>query len=188
MKAMQRYFTFVVVAATICSLLYISPVPGHGHHFDLGYLQSNFQDDTIFGNYTYTYPNYYPWLVSVYIDVQDSDGVDSVWLSYRRENETLVLNQSMSRTVLGSGNRYVGDFRANVSQTVTGFIVQFHANDTLGHQASSIEYSLIVYYNPPDTLPNEDYGLQFIIGLSIALVSVVGLFYSWRKGRDRSDE
>jgi len=189
-RVMKQGFICLVIVASICSLAYVSPVSGYSLNTDLAYFQPHLQNDTVFGNYTFsnTWTDDTVGTPDVRIDVTDPDGIDSVWLTYRRENETSILNKSMHTSFIGNWNSYTGWFRVNVSQTETWFIVQFHANDTLGHQASSIEYRLAVYYSRPDLPSNEDYSFQFIIGLSIVLVCAGGLFYCWRKGLGREDQ
>ncbi len=184
MKAMQKSFICVIEVATICSLVFVSPISGYDFNIDLNNIQQSLQDDTVFGNYTSdgTFTYYKSCRPSVFIGVYDPDGVDSVWLTYRRANETSVLNQSMDIYPLGYSNRYVGSFEVSVSLSETEFIVLFHANDSLGYQTSSNEFSLFILYNPPDPPANGSFDPNLIIGLSIAIVVSVGLFYLWRKG------
>ncbi|MGY5875432.1 MAG: hypothetical protein RTU30_06785 [Candidatus Thorarchaeota archaeon] len=85
------------------------------------------------------------------IDVSDEDGVDQVWCSYRKENDTEWMNVSMGQrdsdtyscVVFG----YLEEFR-------TTFHIHFHANDTNGMSSTSELFSEVVYYDAPDPPPN----------------------------------
>lgn len=179
-----------ILVAIMCFLALVSPVSGIGCHLDLIHYQPSLQDDTVFGNYTTdnTMTYYNTCTPEVQIEVYDPDGIDSVWLTYRRMNESSILNETMDVLSLGDRNTYIAYFTVNVYQTYNNFVVQFHANDSLGHQTSSNEYSLVVVYNPPDPPANGNYGLQLIIGLSISSIVAVGFFLAWKKGLVGKDE
>lgn len=177
---MKRTISVIVIVA-ISSLVFVSQASERAWYIDSHGFRPSLEDDTVFGNYTteYTY-THYPWCTpEVHIDVHDPDGVDSVWLTYRRANETSGLNQSMDVLPPNNGNSYVGHFTVDVSPYTNEFIVQFHANDSLGDQTSSNEYTLVIFYNPPDPPENGNYGLELLLGLSFVAIAVVG-FCFWK--------
>jgi hypothetical protein len=175
---MKRTISVIAIVA-ISSLVFVSQASERVWYIDSYGFRPSLEDDTVFGNYTTdnTFTYYNRCTPSVRIDVYDPDGVDSVWLTYRRANETSMLNQTMDTTSLGRWNTYEGDFEVDVSLSETEFIVQFHCNDSLGYQSSSGEFSLFILYNPPDPPENGNYGMELLLGLSIVAIVVVGLFY-----------
>ena len=147
-------------------------------------LTSNSSEGAIFGNYstdlTITFYNH--CTPSVDIDVYDPDGVDAVWFSYKRANETSWKNQSMNLHPPGEGNTYVGRFTVNVSRAETWFDVQFLANDTLGHMSSSSVYPLEILYNKPDTLDSSEFP-WFLVVPVLVVIFPLGLYLLWTRLR-----
>jgi hypothetical protein len=164
--------------------MYGPSISGITYTIEQNNFQPSLQEDAVFGNYStdFTFTNYKQCTPEISIDVLDPDGIDSVWFTYRRTNETSVLNQSMDILSSDSLNRYVGYFTVIVSQTTTEFAIQFHTNDSLGHQSSSDEYLLVIRYDP-GTSNDGSVDPNLIIGLSIAIALSVGFFILWRKGR-----
>ena len=147
-------------------------------------LISNSSEGPVFGNYStdLTSTFYNQCTPSVDIDVYDPDGVDAVWLSYKRANETSWTNQSMSLLPPGEGNTYVGRFTVNVSRTETWFDVQFFANDTLGHMSSSSVYPLLILYNKPDD-PGPSVFPWFLVVPVLVVIFPFGLYHLWTRLR-----
>jgi hypothetical protein len=148
-----------------------------------GDIHLSLQDDTVFGNYTSdgTLAYYTTCSPSVFIDVYDPDGVDSVWFTYRRSNETEPLVEFMESLPPGESRTYVGRFEANVSQSETEFIVQFHANDTLGHQSLTDEFSLVVFYSSPDPTGNGGLDALLISVSAVVVLVLLGIMYASRR-------
>ena len=147
-------------------------------------LISNSSEGPVFGNYStdFTITFYNHCTPSVDIDVYDPDGVDAVWLSYKRANETSWKNQSMNLHPPGEGNTYVGWFTVNVSRAETWFDVQCFANDTLGHMSSSSVYPLEILYNKPDTLDSSEFP-WFLVGPVLVITFSLGLYLLWTRLR-----
>ena len=146
-------------------------------------LTSNSSEGAIFGNYstrrTDTFYNH--CTPSVDIDVYDPDGVDAVWLSYKRANETSWKNRSMSLLPPGEGNTYHGRFTVNVSQTETWFDVQIFANDTLGNMSVSSVYPLVIHYSRPNPVDGSEF--IWITVVPALVIFPLGLYLLWTRLR-----
>jgi hypothetical protein len=151
--SVQKCVIYLVIATTMCSLVYVPALSGLGLSTEQSHFRPSDQGDTLFGNFsagnTHAYSNGY-CQPDIYIDVQDPDGVDTVWVSYRRANETSVLNKTMDESGLGDSNSYFCYIAVFVSEAETYFIVRFYANDSLGFQTSSDDETLKILYNPPN--------------------------------------
>jgi len=155
---------------------------------DLNDCQSTFVSDSsegpVFGNYSTrrTATFYSQCTPSVDVDVYDPDGVDAVWLSYKRANETSWTNRSMSLLPPGEGNTYHGRFTVNVSQTETLFDVQLFANDTLGNMSVSSVYPLMILYSRPNLVDASEFP-WFLVGPVLVVIFPLGLYLLWTRLR-----
>ena len=174
------FLTFVLLL--IPQTLVVCDIP------NLNDSQSTFVSDSsegpVFGNYSIdlTSTFYNQCTPRVYIDVYDPDGVDAVWSSYKRANETSWKNQSMNLHPPGEGNTYRSRFTVNVSRAETWFDVQFFANDTLGHMSSSSVYPLKILYNKPD-YPGPSEFPWFLVVQVLVVIFPLGLYLLWTRLR-----
>jgi len=145
-------------------------------------LISNSSEGPVFGNYSTDLTSTFYNQCTPSVDVYDPDGVDAVWLSYKRANETSWKNQSMNLHPPGEGNTYVGRFTVNVSRAETWFDVQFFANNTLGHMSSSSVYPLEILYNKPDTLDSSEFP-WFLVVPVLVVIFPLGLYLLWTRLR-----
>ena len=147
-------------------------------------LISNSSEGPVFGNYSTDLTNTFSnqCTPAVYVDVYDPDGVDAVWLSHKRANETSWKNRSMSLRPPGEGNTYVGRFTVNVSQGETLFDVQFFANDTLGNMSVSSVHSFYIRYSRPNPVDSSGFP-WFLVGPVLVVAFSLGLYLLWTRLR-----
>lgn len=140
--------------------------------------QMSLKNETVYGNFSYDVPG---WATSsnqrvdIEIDVFDLDGVESVWFTYRRSDETNTPSGAMEER---GDHPYAGQFGVTVSTFETLFVVRFYANDTLGEVTSSSEYTVLVLYNVPhdDGASNPRWlVLPVVLIVSVAVIIAVRL-------------
>ena len=184
MNELRIGFIVVLIVVTMCPLVYEKQIIENFPNNNQAYFHPSLQNDTVFENFQVenNFTNFWQCTPRVSIDVSDSDGIDSVWFTYRRSKETSVLNKSMDMYPYGDLIRCVGYFTVTVSQTTTEFIIQFHANDSLGHQTSSDEYSLFIRYDPGTSADGSIDPFQ-ITGLILVVLLPIGFIILWRRGR-----
>jgi hypothetical protein len=149
-------------------------------------------NETVFQNFTATdtsitseYHN-----PSVYVDVYDPDGIEAVWFSYRRANESTAQTKPMEKRP--QGNRYHGIFSITVSEPETDFVIRIYANDSLGNTASSREYNLRVqyypyhYHDPGIVLGPAQFILLVVVALSAVVVVILYLVFKRARGQQSS--
>ena len=118
----------------------------------------------------------------VEIDVVDEDGVDTVWMQYRLENETTWANSYLENNPPYLNSTYIGIFEATLKPGYNSFSFQFFANDTLGNLSESEVYEWTVYYMREEgPTPLLDYLIPALVISSVILVLIGFGYWLYKK-------
>ena len=124
------------------------------------------------------------YLGKIWVDVVDSDGVDSVWMQYHWEGMASWVNKIMENHSPSNNDTYSGSISGTLEPGYNHFFVKFFANDSLGNLAESEIYNDTVYYNAPD-LPSSPwiYLIPIIVYSSVVIIALVAIGWWYKKRR-----
>jgi hypothetical protein len=132
--------------------------------------------DSIFANFTTLNINTFSGVAYpiMLVDVWDPENVTDVWADFKRSNESEWTTASMQRGPWRWNNSFQFTPSLLVSQTVTYFDVHFRANDTTGDVSTSQDFSLMITYSRPNTLPYDVVALNNLVKLIIVSAILLG--------------